>query len=81
MGIIFIYVLGSAESECNSGSECKSHMKRLKEDLFRDYDTSVRPVRLHSDRTTVIIEMIPLALVLVSFRLLIDIFLVVNQTQ
>ncbi|KDR17731.1 Neuronal acetylcholine receptor subunit alpha-5 [Zootermopsis nevadensis] len=63
--IFFVLILiGSAESECNSGSECKSHMKRLKEDLFRDYDTSVRPVRLHSDRTTVIIEMIPLALVL-----------------
>ncbi|XP_033611491.1 neuronal acetylcholine receptor subunit alpha-3 isoform X2 [Cryptotermes secundus] len=37
-------------------------MKRLKENLFRDYDTSSRPVRRWSDRTQVAVQMIPLSL-------------------
>jgi hypothetical protein len=46
-------------------------MKRLKDDLFRDYDRNVRPVRLRTDRTKVFVEVTPLSLGLVSLGLFI----------
>jgi len=68
---VFPYVsaVGTAEPPGNlpSDSQSKSHAKRLKDDLFRDYDNSVRPVRMRSDRTEVAVEMIPVSLAVVSF--------------
>jgi hypothetical protein len=78
LGIIFVSVAGTAEHTCNSDSKSKSHMKRLKEDIFRDYDMSVRPVRMRLDRTKVTVEMTPLSLSFVSLRFLIFNFLAEN---
>jgi len=63
-----VSAVGTAEPSSNwqSDSQSKSHVKRLKEYLFRDYDSSVRPVRVHSERTEVAVEMIPMSLVVVS---------------
>jgi hypothetical protein len=41
-------------------------MRRLKKDLLRDYDTSVRPVRVRADHTEVDVAMIPVSLTVVS---------------
>jgi hypothetical protein len=68
--LALLSVVGNAGPICSSVSESKSHMKRLKAALFRDYDSSARPVRLWSDRTKVAVEMIPLSLGFVSSRLL-----------
>ena len=58
----------TAEPICilQSDSQSKSHATRLKDDLFRQYDKSVRPVRVRSDRTEVDVEMIPMSLDVVS---------------
>jgi hypothetical protein len=79
LSIIFVSVIVTAEPSCNTDSKSKSHIKRLKKDLFRDYDSSVRPVRLRTDRTQVAVEMIPLSLNLVSLLLLIASFPVIKR--
>jgi hypothetical protein len=79
--LILLSVVGNAEPTCNSISESKSHMKRLKEALFRDYDSSARPVRLWSDQTKVAVEMIPLSLGFVRSRLLVAHILAYNYTR
>ena len=63
-----VSAVGTAQPACNSQSDSQSkpHAKRLKEDLFRDYDKSARPVRVRSDRTEVAVEMIPMSLAVVS---------------
>jgi hypothetical protein len=68
----FLSAAGAAEPACTSQSDSKtkSHIKRLKEDLFQDYDSSVRPVRMRADRTEVAVEMIPLSVAFVSSQLL-----------
>lgn len=64
LSILILIAVGTAEPPGNlpSDSQSKSHAKRLKDDLFRDYDNSVRPVRMRSDRTEVAVEMIPVSL-------------------
>ncbi|XP_023726354.1 neuronal acetylcholine receptor subunit beta-3 isoform X2 [Cryptotermes secundus] len=46
-----------AEEDCSTSPTQKTETLRLKEDILRDYDTSVRPVLHHSSQTVVYVSM------------------------